>query len=770
MFSVYARIVLHPVSFDDPETLVDLSAVNRKTQFVPSAVSWLRFQALQRESRSVGQLASYTPDAVNLLIAGNAPAPLRALRVSGDFFAALHVTAARGRLFQASDDLPHGPAVCVLSGELWQSTFGGREIVGAMIDLDGRPTEVLGILGPGLSTPWADRQIFLPRVFEDSTMTAETIANGASFLSVFGRLSTGTTRRAAEQDIAGVSASYARQFAGRGDVANDIVITPFVDRITGGQKTVFVALLGAVVVVLLVACTNTAALILNQLLSRQREVAVRYALGASRGAIVGSFLLESAIVAAAAGAVGVGLARETLALLQRLLAAQLPPGIVLRLNGAALVFAIVVVTLTALLVGLLPALYVTRRTGASPLTAFVRGMSDAAGARRIRFVLTVCEVTLSVALVVGAVLLITSLQRLQRSSPGFDPRGVAVGFINLPADRYASREKQTLAYDEMLTRLQGAPQVRAAAVVLGLPFEDNFASTYTVAGRPILPAAERARAGLRVVSEDYFRVMGIRLVAGRQFSPDDRAGGRGVCLVNVSLARRQFGEHSPIGSVILRGREANERYEIVGIAGDVKTNGLTANPPDEIFFPMRQLPRTNVGIVAKTDGDPQALEGAFRAAVMETDRFLAVSRFGSMEENLSATLGPQRVLAGVTAAFAGLALLVAAVGLYAVLAHNVTTRTMEIGIRMALGADRRAIVRLVLSQALRLVSLGIACGLLIAAIAARAMATQLHEVTPYYPPAYVLVAIVFWIVGLAASLPPAIRAARVDPLRSLNAS
>lgn len=768
MFSVYSRVVLNPIAFDDPATLVALSAVNRQTKFVPPAVSYLRFQALQRGTNTFTQLAAYTPDTVNLISSGAAPAPLRALRVSGDFFGALRVPMALGRSFSPADDLPNGPAVCILSAQLWRSTFGASNLVGTAIELNGQSTEVIGVLPP-LSTPWADREIFLPRVFEDSTLNADSIANGASFLSVVARLRPTVTLASAGQDVRGVSRDYAQQFAGRSDAANDIVITPFTDSVVGGLASIFAALLAAVAVVLLVACTNTAALVLNQLLSRQRDVSVRYALGASRWTIVRMFVRESLWVSAAAGAAGVILARETLRVLGKVLAPQLPSGVVLSLSPSALGFALAVVIAAGLLVGIVPAVYVTRRAGPSPLVTFVRGMSDGAGARKIRFVLAVCEVGMSVSLVVSAVLLIASLDRLQRSSPGFDPHGVAVGFVNLTGERYATRERQSLLFRQVLERIAASPEVTGAAVVMGLPFDDTFASTYTVSGRPILPASERARAGWRIVSPDYFRVMGIRLVAGRAFAATDDASAPGVCIINQSLARRQFGDRSPLGDVILRGRNANERYEIVGVVADVKTNGLTAAPPDEIFYPFWQIPRPNVAIVAKARQDPHTLEPIFRGAVSDVDRLLAVARFGSMEENLAATLGAQRVLAGVTTAFAALALALASIGLYAVLAHNVSTRTVEIGIRMAVGASRRAIATLVLRQAFVLVSIGIGCGLAVAALGSTAIASQLYGVRPTYPAAYIGVALLFWSVGLAAAVAPVVRATRIDPLRSLNA-
>lgn len=322
-----------------------------------------------------------------------------------------------------------------------------------------------------------------------------------------------------------------------------------------------------------------------------------------------------------------------------------------------------------------------------------------------------------------------------------------------------------------MERLAEDPQIEGAAAVFGLPFHDeNFASSYAVAGRPVPPLATRARAGLPAVTEDYFRVMRIPLRTGRAFTADDRAGGPGVCIVNESLARRQFGGMSAIGQVLLRGREANQRFEIVGVVADVKTNGVRQDTPDEVFLPFRQLPQAQAAVVARTRTDPDTLAPLFRAAVQSVDPTLPIFRFASMERRLAGTLGAERLMAGLSTAFAAIALVLAGVGLYAVLAHNVSTRTIEIGIRMALGADRRAVLFLVLGQGMRLVVVGIACGLVAAVAAARLLASQLFEISPWEPLPYLVVAVVFAAVGAAACLMPARRATDVDPIASLRTS
>jgi putative ABC transport system permease protein len=534
------------------------------------------------------------------------------------------------------------------------------------------------------------------------------------------------------------------------------------------RRPVLGALLGAVVLVLLVSCANASALVLGRLTARQREIAVKQALGARRATIVLDFLRESLALSIAAGIAGVTIAAGALRVIQAALAAELPPGVVLRVDTQALLLAVCVVLLCAVLVGLAPALHATRGAG-TPVIAFVRGMSDTRATRRFRNGLVICEVALSVLLLVGAALVLASLGRLHRASPGFDPSGVAAAYATLPAQRYPTPAQQGAFFLDVVDRLIAMPQIAGAAVVFGLPFDDNYAAPYAIGGRPLPPTAERPRAGLRIVSEDYFRVMRIHLVAGRLFTAADRPGAANVCIVNQTLARRQFGAGPAVGQILLRGRNADP-YEIIGVVADVKTNGLTGPTPEEVFYAFRQSPRPNATLVARTPGNPDLLAPLMQSAVSAVDRSQPLFGFASMARRLEITLGPERILAGLTLAFSLMAMLLASVGLYAVLAHSVMLRTPEIGIRMAIGADRRAIVRLVVAQGLRLVAVGIAAGLIAAAFASQVLAAQLFEVNPRDPLLYGGVAILFAMIGTAASLAPALRASRIEPAISLGGS
>jgi predicted permease len=771
MFSTYSRVVLNPVTMREPATLVSLFSVNRHGHVVPATLSWPRFEVIREASTHFHSLGAYSVDSVNMTTADGPALQLRALRVSGDFFGTLGVEAASGRLFQRAEDVVNGPAVCVLSHALWMSRFGGREMVGQNIQLNGQPVEVVGILPPDFGRPWTERQIFLPRVFEDSGIARQSIMNGATFIEVVGRLRSGATIEQAATELRRTSEHYAQRFGARADAQNDVDVRPFVETVVGRHGPVMTGLLGAVAAVLLIACTNVAAMFLSRLASRHRETAVRLALGASRTIIIRQFMAESLALAAMAGVLGLAVAAGVLRVTQVMFASDLPVGTELAIDRGALVVTLALVLLVTILVGLAPALQVTNPRATSHVASVERGSSGSPGAGRLRALLVVTQTVLSVVLLVAAALLLTSLSRLRHTAIGFDPNGVAAAFTNLTAPRYAPPDRQTAYFLDVIDHIRRSPLVSGAAVVFGLPFHDeNYAHTYVVAGQPIPPAADRRRAGLRSVSEDYFAVMGIRLIEGRAFTVDDRPGGPGVCIVNESLARRVSSGESVLGRVLLRGLNADRTCEVVGVIADVKTNGPRDATPDEIFYPFRQMPRANAAIVARTRGDASALAPVFDDAAMAVDREQPVSRFAPMMQRLGGEVGVERVMAVITAMFAALALLLASIGLYAVLAHGVATRRAEIAIRMAMGAERSTILRLILSHGMRLTALGTGLGLLVALAMSGLLASHLFGIDARTPGVYILVAGVFTAVGVLASLAPALRATSVDPLVALRQS
>jgi len=767
LFSVYDRLVLRPVTIPNPATLVAIWTSNPQLNFNAPAVSWPRYEEMRDQARTLDAIGISAAD--NFTLTGNGdPEQLNGLRVSASFFPTLGVLPAIGRNFEAAEDVPNGPNVCVISHELWQTRFGGRAIVGETITLNTQSWQVVGVMPPHLTAPFAQVQLFAPRVFEVGGLTPVQVQNGAGYAQPIARLKPGALERA-RAELASISRASHDRDPARLDANNTSEPRAFVEALVGNLQPTFNALNGAVAFVLLIACANVASLFLSRLTSRQKEIAVRQSLGATRAHVIRQFVVESLSFSLAAGLLGALFALWALSAIQSLVATQLPPNTLLTLNGRALAFTALVSVATALVVGLVPAIQASRADVVDALKDTARGSSSGRG-RAFRSALIVGEVALSVVLLVGSTLLLVSFLKLQRTAPGFDPKGVATAFVGVPAARYKTPAQQSRVFDDIIARLRAEPGVTDAAAAVGIPLSGfNPRSPYSVAGRPVLPLPQRPLASLDIVSDGYFALMHIPIVAGHGFTTADRADSPRVCLINESFAKRLFPTESAVGQVLLRGRDADVRVEIVGVVGDVKSNGLNAPAPDETYVSMRQTPAPAMGVLARTNVDAERLQSSIRSAVAAVDRDQPISFFATLEQNVGNSLGVQRIVASLTAVFAGIALVLSAVGLYSVVAYAVSQRTSEIGIRMALGAQRAQVVRLVMRNGLQLVAIGLACGLVAAAATARLIQTLLYSVRPLDPIVYAGVSALFIVVAALACLLPSLRASRIDPLLALRA-
>ncbi|MFI5177130.1 MAG: ABC transporter permease [Vicinamibacterales bacterium] len=769
LFSVYDRLVLNPVTVPDPSTLVALWSRNPQVNFNAPALSWPRFAEIERTARSFSSLAISAFD--NFTLTGDAdhPAQLNGLRVSSAFFRTLGTLPARGRDFAAADDVPNGPLVCIISHELWTTRFGAREsIVGDVIRLNGQSWQVVGVLPPQLTQPFQQVQVFAPRVFEVSYLLPPQIDAGAGYAQPIARLAPGVSLTQAAAELEALGRGYQQRFPAKLDANNTAVPRDFVDSIVSNLKPTFYTLLGAVGFVLLIACANVASLFVGRLAGRQKEIAVRQSLGATRGAIVRQFLTESLVFSAAAGAIGAALARWGLKGIEAAVAQQLPPNTILSLNWRAWAVVAGAAVVSGVLVGLIPALHASKTQLVDTLKDAMRGSSGARGGR-LRASLIVGEVALSVVLLVGSSLLLVSFISLQRTPPGFDPAGVATAFVGVPIGRYVKPVEQADFFTRVIDELRMNPRVTHAGASIALPVNGFGArSPYSVGGRRILPLPERPLAALNIVSEDYFATLGIPVVTGRGFTPQDRDGAPLVCLVNQSLAGHVFPGESALGHTLMRGRDAEIVHEIVGVVADVKSNGLNAPAPDEIYYPMRQLGKPAMNVTARTTGDPAALQNIIAAAVAQVDPDQPISFFQSLDALVAQSLGVQRIVAALTAVFAGIALVLAAIGLYSVVAYAAAQRTGEIGIRMALGARPGQVLALVMGGGLKLVVLGVVLGLAGAAGAGRLIQTLLANVRPLDPLVYGSVALFFGLGAAAACFVPSLRASRIDPIAALG--
>jgi predicted permease len=768
LFSVYDRLVLNPVTIPHPSSLVAIWANNPALNFNAPALSWSRYEAIRDQARSFNAIGITAFD--NFTLTGNGdPEQLNGQRVSASFLPTLGILPARGRNFTTDEDAPNGPAVCIISHELWQTRFGGREaLVGENIILNSQPWQVVGILPPRLSPPFGQVQVFAPRVFEIGGLTPVQIQAGAGYAQPIARLKPGVSLAQATSELAAISRAYKDAFAAKLDATTASEPHLYIPALVGNLEPAFYTLIGAVSFVLLIACANVASLFLGRLTARHKEIAVRQSLGATRAQVIRQFLIESLVFSTLAGGLGVLLGLWALSAITSTIASQLPPNTVLTLNWRALAFTGGVTLLSALLVGLVPALQASKARLVDALKDSARGSSSERSGR-FRSTLIVGEVALSVVLLVGSSLLLLSFIKLQRTPPGFEPAGAASAFVGVPLTRYATNPQQAAFFDQVIERLRATPGVTDAAAAIGLPLAGNARAPYSVGGRDILPLPQRPLAGFNIVSDDYFRLMRIGLAEGRPFTAEDRDGAVNACIVNESFARHVFPGESALGKTLMRGGNADIRSTIVGVIRDVKTNGLNAPVPDEIYYAIRQLGRPGMNVVARTTGDPAALQAMIRAAVAAVDKDQPISFFATFETTVATSLGAQRIVSSLTAIFAGLAFAMSVVGLYSVLAYAVSQRTAEIGIRMALGAQSAQVIRMIMRSGLQLVAIGLVLGLAAAAGAARVIQTLLFDVRPLEPLIYAGVAATFALVASLACLLPSLRASRIDPIVALRA-
>lgn len=767
LFSVYDRLVLNPVTIPDARSLVAIWTNNPQLNFNAPAISWPRYEEMRDQARSFSSIGVSAFD--NFTLTGNGdPEQLNGLRVSWTFLPTLGILPTSGRNFTAAEDLPNGPAVCIISHELWQTRFGGRPIVGETIVLNSQPWQIVGIMPSHVTAPFGQTQIYAPRVFEVGGLTPIQVQNGAGYAQPLARLKPGVTLAQAREDLVSIAHAARERFPTRLDANNDTYPRAIVESLVSNLEPTFNALNGAVAFVLLIACANVASLFLSRLTSRHKEIAVRQSLGATRMHVLRQFIIESFVFSIAAGVVGVLLALWALSAIQSLVASQLPPTTILTLNARALVFTGLVSVLTALLVGLVPAIQASRADILDALKDNARGSSSGRGGT-FRSLLIVAEVMLSVVLLVGSTLLLISFLKLQNTAPGFEPKGAAAAFVGTPPVRYPTAAQQYRFFEQVIEALKAQPGVVDAAAATGVPLTGfNPRSPYAVGGRPVPPLPQRQIANLATASDGYFSLMQIPIVMGRAFNSQDRENATNVCIINESFAKRLFPSESPLGKVLLRGKDADIREEIVGVIRDVKTNGLNAPVPDEIYYPFRQLARPGMQVVARTTGDAAQLQSAIRAAVTSVDKDQPISFFATFDTNVGNSLGVQRIVASLTSVFAGIALVLSAIGLYSVVAYAVSQRTAEIGIRMALGAQRGQVIGLVMRNGLRLVAIGLVLGLVAAAGTARLLETLLYEVRPLDPLIYGGVAAIFTVIAALACLLPSLRASRIDPLLALR--
>jgi predicted permease len=768
IFSVVYGVVLRALPWKEPDRLVRPLFVSAEGE-AHGAFSAPNFLDLRAQSKTLSEVAAGTQGTLSLGGVGGEPERLPAARVSANYFHMLGVHPIEGRVFAPGEDQPSAPLVAILSEELWRRRFGGDPgVIGRSLTLDGQPRTVVGILARGEQLPSAS-DVWVPLVFSKNDLAQR----GAVWFAAIARLAPGATmeRAKTELDVIGhrLSAQYAEANAG---YFKSMTVESLQERTIGPTRKPLLILLGAVILVLLIACVNVANLLLVRAAAREGEIVIRAALGAGRGRIVRQLLTESLVLALVGGAAGVALASW----LTRVLVTRAPHDIPrleeIGLDGAALLFALVVSLLTGILFGLAPAIQTSRADLSVALREGTRGSKGRAGTL-VRGLLVALEMAFAVMLLAGAGLLIRSFGRLQQVDPGFNPKGVMTFRIDLPAGKYSDDPKLRAFTSALMERMQRLPGVSASGVtVYGMPFDgDVNVLTFDVAGRPPKPPGQEVAMRIAAATPGYFKTLGIPVRRGRDFTPQDRAGSQQVVVINEAAARQFFPGEEPLGKRILLGWRVDgvpRGGEIVGIVGDFKQDALDRQIEPQLFLPYDQAPLESLSVVLRAPQSPQAVINAARTEIRDLDPALPIYGLQSMEEAVAASTAQSRFYMLLLGGFAFISLVLAAVGIYGVIAYAVRQRTQEIGIRMALGATHERVMRMVVGEGLVLAVLGATAGLLLAFLATRSMRNLLFEVKASDPSIYAAVAAVLVAVAAFASYLPARRAAQTDPQLALR--
>jgi putative ABC transport system permease protein len=762
IFTVVNALLLKPLPYAHPERLVmvwqDFRARGGPADEWASPgnyVDWSRDKALFDDVAAIG---GWRPT----LTGGAEPEPIPGEQVTHEYFDVLGITPALGRTFRPEDDVPNAARVTIISDSLWKRRFGGdRSIVGRSVTLSGEPHEIIGVLPAGFRPIVASQTGEIWRPMRINTAAP---SRGAIIYRVVGRLKEGLTLERAQ----GAATLLARQLEAAHPESNEKVgfnLQPLHDRVVGDIRPGLLALLGAVAFVLLIACANLANLLLARGSSRSRELAVRLALGAARVRVVRQLLTESILLAVLGGVGGILVGVWAVDALVSIAPASAPRVGEIGLDGTVFAFAALVTVITGILFGLAPALQSSRADVTHSLKDGARGGVAASG-RAMRRGLIVAEVALALVLLTGGGLLLQTFLRLQAADLGFDARNVLVGFVNPPRVTYDTAAKHVAFYDQVYEKAKALPGVQKAALVSVLPLGGDSDTSFEIEGRPpAQSASETPITWYRLVTASYFETMGMPIRRGRGFETREAAPS---VIVNESMARKFFPGEDAIGRRVRLSRDL-PWFTIIGIVGDAKVRGAREAARIETFVPYWQMPEPGMNVVLKTAGDPTLLTAALKQAVASLDPNVPVQGVTTLDAIVGESIEQPKFFALLAAGFSILALILAAIGIYGVMAYVVAQRTTEIGVRMALGATQGEVFRLIVGDGLKLTALGVALGAAGSVLIARWLTTLLFGVSPGDPKTIIVTALVLLLVAAAACFIPARRATRVDPMVALRA-
>jgi predicted permease len=770
IFSVADGVLVKPLPYRDPGRLIRIGHVRPDSAVPGASFSPQDVEDLEGAHPGLERVASWSyfadQSGANLTGSGE-PERLPTADVSGGLFETLGMPALAGRVLTPDDDRVGRNHVVVMSASLWKRRFNGdRTIVGRPIVLDGTPFTVLGVMPAAFEFPAADVDLWRPlsTVGEDSVPHKREVR----WLEVVGRLAPKASLGSAHAGMDALFSRLALQYPASNAGFEHARILPLSTALTGDVRTPIWVLLGAVSVVLLIGCVNVANLLLARATARQREIGIRAALGASRARLVRQLLTESLLLSLVGGLLGLLLARWGIDALSALSEGHVPRAASIRMDWSVVGFATLLSAITGIAFGLLPALSASRDTLRNALEgAGSRGGGDTRGALGLRRALVVGEISLAVALLVGAGLLLRSFWRLTHADSGLNPDSVLTLSVTISDVKHPYPDAEASYRTEVLASMRFLPGVEAAGASKTLPLHSGGEAYSFVVEGSRKPEPMKAPGGTIIVTPGYFKALGIPVLRGRDFTDADIAEGRPVLLVNRTFARTVWGGADPIGKGLIFGGKM--RIDVIGMVGDVRENGLEVAPRGALYVPVSIFPRSSLKLFLRTHGDPSALASAARAAIHRLDPDQPISGVAPLSAVIADTVVRPRYLTLLVGVFGAVALLLAAIGVYGVISFSVARRTREIGVRIALGADRADVRRLILREGMSLAGGGLLLGLLAALALSRTLSSVLFETPTQDPLTLTSVGVLLLLVSLAACAIPARRAANLDPQDALRA-
>jgi len=777
IFSVVNAVLLRPLPYENPDRLV--LVWGRNATSARDSLSVPDFQDYRDQNQVFEEVCAFAYDDFILGMADE-PDHLEGLMTSANYFATLGVSIATGRAFQPDEDQPGAPRVAIISDGLWKRRFGADpNLVGQTISLNGGSFTVIGIASADFQSPVPDEnpQVWIPISFDGgdrlripSSASPELLRNRRGrFLKLAARLQPGVTPAQTQTDLDTIASRLQEQYKDT-NTGVGVAVIPVRKHLLGNIQSALIILLASVGCVLLIACANVANLLLARGSSRQKEMTIRAALGAGRLRLIRQLLTESMLLSLVGGTLGLLVAYGGIRLLVSLNPPNIPRLTEINVDSRVLGFTYLIAIITGIVFGLAPALEASKPDLNETLKEGSRGSTGGIGRRRIRSMLVVSEVALTVLLLIAAGLMLKSFYSLQRVNAGFNPENTLTMLVNLPTLKYSDDKQIRMFYEQALERIKTLPGVKSAAAITSLPLTTTLIERlrFTVEGHPPPSPSEVPRANIRRISDAYFDVMRIPLLDGRYFNERDREDSSPVVIINQTMATRYWAEEGSVGRRVVIPSLGSAPREVVGVVADVKHSSLDTESGVEVYVPYLQKPFGLMTLVVRTTSEPLRMTNAVRATILSVDSNQPIYGIRTMQQVVNDSMSQSRLYSSLLGIFAGLAVVLAAVGIYGVMSYSVTQRTHEIGIRMALGAERGHILLMIVGKAMFLALIGTAIGVVAALVLTRAMETILYGVGVRDLFIFVIVPLVLALVALVSCYIPARRATRIDPMIALR--